>query len=100
MYKRCSGIRGKLKDDSKFKCQTCANQRIDIAEHCQSKELNGQSLEIVERKCLSSPCRTFKVSGIFSSGRPKKTWNEAVRRDLKGKSTGTYLTTEILGSLS
>ena len=26
VHETCSGIRGKLKEDSKFKCQTCANQ--------------------------------------------------------------------------
>ena len=25
VHKRCSSIRGELKDDSKFKCQTCVN---------------------------------------------------------------------------
>ena len=34
VHKGCSGIRGKLKEDSKFKCQTYANQQTGIAEDC------------------------------------------------------------------
>ena len=49
VHKRCSGIRGKLKVDSKFKCQTCMNQQMDIAEDYPGIELHGQSLEIVEK---------------------------------------------------
>ena len=51
VHERCSGIRGKLKEDGKFKCQTCANQQTDIAEGCPGTKLNGQSLEIVEQFC-------------------------------------------------
>ena len=51
VHKRFSGIRGKLKKDSKFKCQTCANKQIHIAEDCPGIEMNGQSLEIVEKFC-------------------------------------------------
>ena len=39
MHKGCIGIRGKLKKDSKFKCQACANQQTDIAEDCPGIEL-------------------------------------------------------------
>ena len=35
--------------DSKFKCQTCMNQQMDIAEDYPGIELHGQSLEIVEK---------------------------------------------------
>ena len=34
LHKRCNGIIGKPKEDSEFKCQTCANRQIDIAEDC------------------------------------------------------------------
>ena len=34
MHKRCSGIKGKLKEDRKFKCQTYKNYQTDIAESC------------------------------------------------------------------
>ena len=47
-HKRCSGIRQKLKEDSYFKCQVCANQRADIADDSASIELNDQCLGIVE----------------------------------------------------
>ena len=40
LHKRCSAIRSKLKEDSKFKFQTCANQQKDIAEDCAGIELN------------------------------------------------------------
>ena len=46
VHKRCSGIRGKLKEDSKFKCHTFGNQQTDTA---MSDRINGQSLEIVKR---------------------------------------------------
>ena len=48
VHKRYSGIRGKLKDDSKFKCQACENKPIHIAENCSGVELNSPFLEIVE----------------------------------------------------
>ena len=50
IHKRCNGIRGKLKEDSKFKCQTYANL-ADIAEDCPATELNTQSLETMEKFC-------------------------------------------------
>ena len=34
VHKTCSGIRGKLKKNSEFKCETCSNQLRDIAEKC------------------------------------------------------------------
>ena len=37
-----------MKEDSTFKCQTCVDQRTDVAD-CSGAELNGQSLEIVEK---------------------------------------------------
>ena len=51
VHKRCSGTRSKLKEDSKFKCQTYANQQRDIAVDFLGIELNRHSLEIVERFC-------------------------------------------------
>ena len=45
MHKRYSGIRGKLKEDSMFKCQVCAYKQTDIAEDCPSIDLNGKSLK-------------------------------------------------------
>ena len=32
---RCGDIRGKLKQDRKFKCQTCLNQKAETAEDSQ-----------------------------------------------------------------
>ena len=51
MHNKCNVIRGKLKKDSKLKCQACANQQTDIAGDFPGIELNGQSLEIVEKFC-------------------------------------------------
>ena len=48
MHERYSGIKGKLKYDSKFKCETCANQQTDITEDCPGIELNGEPFETVE----------------------------------------------------
>ena len=49
MHKRCSGIRGKVKENSKFKCQTCANQQTDVAVDCPGIELNSQFLETMKK---------------------------------------------------
>ena len=38
-----------MKEDSKFKCQSCANQQTNIAEDCPGVELNNQSHEVVEK---------------------------------------------------
>ena len=51
MHKRCSDIRVKLKEDSRLKCQTYANQQTDIAEDYPGIELNSQSFEIFEKFC-------------------------------------------------
>ena len=53
------GIRGKLKEDSKFKCQTCESQEENIIENCPGMELKDHSLEIVER---------FYLSGTIGAG--------------------------------
>ena len=46
-----SGIRGTLKEDSKFKYHKCASQPTDVAEDCPGIKLNGQPIEIVEKYC-------------------------------------------------
>ena len=51
MHKRCGDIKGKLKDDSKIKCQTSANYQTDIPEGCPGIKLNCQYLEIGEKFC-------------------------------------------------
>ena len=63
VHRKCSGIRGKLKEDSLFKYQTCANQQTNIAEDCPGIELNGRSLEIVEKFfCLSDTIEAREVA--------------------------------------
>ena len=42
----------------------------------------------MEENAWSSKCRTFKVSGSFPRGRPRKTWNELIRIDLKERKVG------------
>ena len=37
----------------------------------------------MEEKAWSSKYRTFKVSSSLPRGRPKKTWNGAIRSDMK-----------------
>ena len=44
----CSGIRGKLKEDGKFKFRRCENQQTGMVEDYPGIQLNDQSLEIVE----------------------------------------------------
>ena len=34
-------------------------------------------------KSWSSECRTFKVNGSFSRGRPRKSWSEVIRNEPK-----------------
>ena len=51
MHKRCSSIRSKLEEESKFKCQACVKQQANIVKVYPGIELNGQSLEIVEKFC-------------------------------------------------
>ena len=40
-------------------------------------------LERMGDNAWPSKCKTFKVSGSFIRGRPRKTWNEVNRKDLK-----------------
>ena len=51
VHKRCSGIKGKLKEDGEFRCHTYANEETDIAKERTCLWLNGQSLEILEKFC-------------------------------------------------
>ena len=51
MHKRCSSIKSKLKEESKFKSQICVKQQANIVKVYPGMELNGQSLEIVEKFC-------------------------------------------------
>ena len=45
------------------------------------------NLERMEETAWSSKYRTFKVSRSFSRGRPRKTWDEVIRSDLKERRT-------------
>ena len=60
VHKRCSCVRGKLKDDS-FKCQTLVNQQTGIAEYCPGIELNDESLGILKKFCYF--CNTIRAGG-------------------------------------
>lgn len=40
MHKRRSGNRGKMKEDCKFRCKTCADHQTDIVEYCPYIKLN------------------------------------------------------------
>ena len=49
MHKRC-GIRGKLKEESKFECQACMCKSANRhSRRSAGIELNGQFLEIVKK---------------------------------------------------
>ena len=65
MHKRNSANRGKLKEESKFVSQASANQQIDTAKNCPGMELNGQSLEFVEKNYLGDT--TGAVGGTVDS---------------------------------
>ena len=47
MHKECSGIRGKPKQDSEFKCEICAIQRTDITEDCLDVKLRKSFVVVV-----------------------------------------------------
>ena len=47
MHKECSGIRGKPKHDSEFKCEICAIQRTDITEDCLDVKLRKSFVVVV-----------------------------------------------------
>ena len=67
LLKRCSGIRVKLKDDSKFKCQTCVKQETDITKDFPGIELNDQSLETMEKLYyLDSVITRIRMDGVNS----------------------------------
>ena len=51
VHKRCSFIKAKQNDNSKFKYQTCTNQETYMAKDCAGMELNGQFFEIAEKFC-------------------------------------------------
>ena len=46
----------------------------------------------MEESAWCSKWGTFKVSGSFSRGRPRKTWNEVIRRDLKERKVNKNIT--------
>ena len=43
----------------------------------------SRHLEIIEDSAWSSKCRNIKVCISFPIGRPRKTWNEVIRSDVK-----------------
>ena len=45
----------------------------------------------MEENVWSSKSRTFKVSGSFSLGRPRKIWNEVVNNDWKERKVSKVL---------
>lgn len=47
---RCSGIKSKLREYSKFKCKACESQQADIEKDCSNIKSNNQPIEIVEKK--------------------------------------------------
>ena len=67
MHRRSKGIRGKLKQDSKFRRQTYANQQSDITQECPDIELKCQSLEIVKKLCYLGN-KNGARAGAFDSG--------------------------------
>ena len=46
MYSRCSCLRDKLKEDSKYKCETVVNQQTDTVENYPGIELNASHLKL------------------------------------------------------
>lgn len=59
---------------------------------------------MIWKECKSSWSSKFKIQGKFSGsfpkGKPRKKWDEVIRKDLKGKSARTKLKIQMLASLS
>lgn len=49
-------------------------------------------LKRMEENAWSTKYRTFKVSGSFLRGRPKKTWNGAISNDMKERKVNQDIT--------
>ena len=98
MHRIRSGIRGRLKEDSKFKYHKCANQPTDVAEDCPGIKLNGQSLEIAEKYCYLHNTMGARGGAIDSFiTRIRSEWNKS--RDLATLLTSRGLPLEIKGRL-
>ena len=76
MHKGCSAIRSKLKEESKFKCQTCANEQTGIAEDCPGIELNGHFLEVVEKLCYFGNTIAKGGAAVSAITRVKSGWSK------------------------
>ena len=72
IHKRFCGIKGELKEDSEFEYQTCAIEETDIPEECPGIQLNGQSLEIVEKFCYCSHEIRAKARAVTNAIRKAK----------------------------
>ena len=69
--------RGKLKEDSNFKCQIYENKLKDIAKNCPSTELNVQSLDTVEMFCYLGDTKEARRSAVNSvATRIRNRWSK------------------------
>ena len=68
VQKRCSNMRDILKENSRFKCHTCANQQTDILEECPGIKLNSKVIKYLKER---------KVSRGLSKDR--NAWNSFIR---------------------
>ena len=51
MYKRCSGVKGRLKENNQFKCKRCTVGETVGDLDIKTVECDGQSLEVVQKFC-------------------------------------------------
>ena len=70
MHEKSKCIRGKLKDNSKFKCQACANQQTGILEELGMNRigLGIQGLNDAIRDCkLQIVCYMFRIPWLIGT---------------------------------
>ena len=73
-------------------------QKVKSLEEClQDRSLQWFThLERVKESAWPSKCRTFKVSDSFPRGRPRKTWNEVIKSNLKERKVSKGIAQELV----
>ena len=77
VHKHCSGIKGRLKTDQEFKCNSCAQGECVTAEESVVVNCDGQCLDIVEKFCYLGDTIGARGSVEDSvTARIKSGWNK------------------------
>ena len=92
VHKRCSGIKGKLKEDGEFRCQTYTNEQTVKAQDRTCLWLNGQSLEILEKFCYLDEATKGGCSWqFFNMDQESRLPNHLSKRWCQSEEKGPYL---------